>query len=281
MSKYYWFRCGVKIMQDFLYANYHAHTWRCQHAYGTEREYIEAAIAMGIKEFGFSDHIPFPDTGTYVSAIRMRMEQVPEYVGTIRALEREYKDDIRIFVGFEAEYVPEFYEEQMHMFRSCGCDYLILGQHFLNNEEMGPYTGTETEDEGRIRQYVDIVIEGMKTGSYQCLAHPDMMNYQGLDSVYDWEMTRLCKEMKELDIPLEINMLGMAYDRVYPAERFWKIAGETGNSVVLGLDAHCLEDIQNVDSYHKCMKMVDKYNLNLIKRIALEDVESRVNGRSE
>ena len=27
---------------EFLKANYHAHTWRCQHAYDTEREYIEA-----------------------------------------------------------------------------------------------------------------------------------------------------------------------------------------------------------------------------------------------
>lgn len=45
---------------DFLKANYHAHTWRCQHAYDTEREYIEAAISMGIEIFGFSDHVPCP-----------------------------------------------------------------------------------------------------------------------------------------------------------------------------------------------------------------------------
>ncbi len=261
-------------MQEFLIANYHAHTWRCQHAYGTEREYIEAAIAMGIKEFGFSDHIPFPETGGYVSSIRMKMEQAPEYVGTIRALGREYKDDIRIYVGFEAEYVPEFYEEQMRMFHAFSCDYLILGQHFLKSEEQGPYTGTETEDEGRIREYVDIIIEGMKTGSFLYLAHPDLMNYQGMDSVYDWEMTRLCREMKELGIPLEMNMLGMTYDRIYPAERFWKIAGEVQNEVVLGLDAHCLEDVVNTGTYHKCMELVNKYNLNLIKRIPLDKTEN-------
>ena len=260
-------------MQEFLIANYHAHTWRCQHAYGTEREYIEAAIAMGIKEFGFSDHIPFPETGGYVSSIRMKMEQAPEYVGTIRALGREYKDDIRIYVGFEAEYVPGFYEEQMRMFHAFDCDYLILGQHFLKSEEQGPYTGTETEDEGRIREYVDIIIEGMKTGSFLYLAHPDLMNYQGMDSVYDWEMTRLCREMKELGIPLEMNMLGMTYDRIYPAERFWKIAGEVQNEVVLGLDAHCLEDVVNTGTYHKCMELVNKYNLNLIKRIPLDKTE--------
>ena len=91
-------------MQDFIKANYHAHTWRCQHAYDTEREYIEAAIEMGIKEFGFSDHVPCPFRDGYVSGIRMTMEQAPEYVASIRNLAAEYKNDIKIYVGFEAEY---------------------------------------------------------------------------------------------------------------------------------------------------------------------------------
>ena len=257
-------------MQDFLKANYHAHTWRCQHAYDAEREYIEAAIEMGIKEFGFSDHVPCPFRDGYVSAIRMTMEQAPEYVATIRNLAEEYKNDIKIYVGFEAEYIPEYYEEQMRLFRNLRCDYMIMGQHFLQSEQNGPYTGTPTDDESRIRDYVDAVIEGMKTGSYLYLAHPDLMNYQGMDSVYDWEMTRLCKEMKELDIPLEINMLGMGEGKKhYPTERFWKIPGEVGNKVILGLDAHCKRQVQDVESYNKCMHIVDKYNLNLIDRIEM------------
>ena len=74
---------------DFLKANYHAHTWRCQHAYDTEREYIEAAISMGIEIFGFSDHVPCPYQDGYVSNIRMTMKQAPEYVETIRRLEAD------------------------------------------------------------------------------------------------------------------------------------------------------------------------------------------------
>jgi len=85
---------------DFLKANYHAHTWRCQHAYDTEREYIEAAISMGIEIFGFSDHVPCPYKDGYVSNIRMTMKQAPEYVETIRRLEAEYRDQIKIYVGF-------------------------------------------------------------------------------------------------------------------------------------------------------------------------------------
>lgn len=258
-------------MKKFLTANYHAHTFRCQHASGTEREYIEAAIDMGIKEFGFSDHIPCPFKDGYVSHIRMMMDEAPEYVHTIRTLAEEYRNDIRIYVGFEAEYIPEFYQEQMNMVHTLGVDYLIMGQHFLLSEQQGPYMGTPTDDESRIRDYVDRVIEGMDTGSYRYLAHPDLMNYQGMESVYDWEMTRLCKAMKERGIPLEINILGMgAGGKHYPTERFWKIPGEIGNDVILGLDAHSPEQVQDVESYEKCMSIVDKYNLNLINRIDIE-----------
>ena len=258
-------------MSNFITANYHAHTVRCQHASGTEREYIEAAIAMGIKEFGFSDHIPCPFRNGYVSHIRMTMEQAPDYVRTIRELADEYRNDIRIYVGFEAEYIPEFYQEQMNMVNTLGVDYLIMGQHFLDSEENGPYMGTPTEDESRIRAYVDRVIEGMDTGSYRYLAHPDLMNYQGMESVYDWEMTRLCTAMKERNIPLEINILGMgAGAKHYPTERFWKIPGEVGNDVILGLDAHSVGQVQDVASYEKCMELVSKFNLHLINRLNMD-----------
>ena len=41
-------------------------------------------------------------------------------------------------------------------------DFLILGEHFWTTEEDGPWSGTPTEDEERIRAYVDAVIEAMK-----------------------------------------------------------------------------------------------------------------------
>lgn len=256
-------------MDSFLMANYHAHTFRCRHAYGTEQEYIEAAIQMGIRELGFSDHIPCPFQDGYVSGIRMTMDEAPAYVETIRRLNWEYKGKIKLYVGFEAEYIPEFYEEQMRLFHRLDCDYLILGQHFLQSEEYGPYMGAKTEDEGRIRAYVDTVIAAMETESYLYLAHPDLINYQGMDSVYDWEMTRLCTRLKELDIPLELNVLGMSTGRNYPSERFWRIPGEIGNRVIIGLDAHSVENMTDQKGYAECMRLVEKYNLNLIDRLTI------------
>ena len=170
-------------------------------------------------------------------------------------------------VGFRE--VPEFFKEQKAMFDRLGCDYMIMGQHFMKSEQTGPYTGTPTDDESRIREYVDTVIEGMKTGMYSYLAHPDLINYQGLDSVYEWEMTRMCKALKELNIPLEINMLGISAGKHYPTERFWCIPHDIGNKVILGLDAHTVDNICDVESYEKALDIVRKYDLNLIDRIEI------------
>ncbi|MGN1132610.1 MAG: PHP domain-containing protein, partial [Ruminococcus sp.] len=38
--------------------NLHTHTYRCNHASGADRAYVEYAIKAGIKVLGISDHCP-------------------------------------------------------------------------------------------------------------------------------------------------------------------------------------------------------------------------------
>ena len=72
-----------------MIANYHTHTWRCRHADGTEREYVERAIEGGLKILGFSDHSPYPFPDGYDSGMRMRLDQVEGYVDTVLALNKK------------------------------------------------------------------------------------------------------------------------------------------------------------------------------------------------
>ena len=80
-------------------------------------------------------------------------------------------------------------------------------------------------------------------------------------------MSRLCNELKRMDIPLEINILGIGEKKHYPNPKFWEIAAKTGNKVILGLDAHCIRHMGDVSSYKKAMELVKKYNLNLIHEL--------------
>ena len=69
--------------------NYHAHTYRCKHAGGSEREYIEEAIRGGYEVFGFSDHAPMPFPKEYIPPTRMDMNELEGYVDTVLSLKKK------------------------------------------------------------------------------------------------------------------------------------------------------------------------------------------------
>lgn len=257
---------------DFLKANYHTHTTRCHHAIGTEREYIETAIEMGIEKLGFSDHVPCPFQKDYVSFIRMPMEQAEEYVDTIRTLQREYEKDIQIFAGFEAEYIPEFFPEQLAQWKRLQIDYVIMGEHFLGPENKSPYTGGGSWDRNFLKAYVDTIIEGFETGVFTYLAHPDLFLYRGLPIHYEQEMRRLCRYMKETGRPMEMNLLGMSEGKHYPNPKFWKVAGEEGVKAIMALDAHFLSNLKNTECYGKARKLLDKYGVELAEDVQLAPI---------
>lgn len=93
--------------------NFHSHTVRCQHAVGEEREYVEEAIKEGFEVIGFSDHSPYLFKNGYVSRIRMTMSQLEDYVKTIEALKKEYREDITIFLALKWNIFRGFLSRQL------------------------------------------------------------------------------------------------------------------------------------------------------------------------
>ncbi|MCH5266223.1 MAG: histidinol-phosphatase [Lachnospiraceae bacterium] len=236
-------------------ANYHTHTKRCQHASGEDREYVEAAIEAGYRVLGFSDHCPWVYPNDYVSNIRMRPSEVDGYFASLEGLREEYKSDIQLLIGYEAEYIPVLMEAQDRFFKDYPLDYMILGQHFVGEEHNHNYAGAETDSVEMLRGYVDLCIEGMKSGRYQYLAHPDLIYYTGDTKIYEREMKRLCEAMNEIDAVIEMNILGLAIGRNYPDNRFWRIAKETGNRVILGMDAHSPQQFADLATVEKAKRM--------------------------
>lgn len=228
-----------------MLANYHTHTTRCHHAKGTDREYVEEAIKAGYQTLGFADHCPWVFPDGYVSNIRMIPSEVDEYFSSLENLRKEYQKDIRILIGFEAEYMPHIIEEQDKFLKDYPLDYMILGQHFVGVECFENYAGNETDSTQILSSYVDLCIEGMKSGRYLYLAHPDLIYFTGDIDIYQKEMRRLCLAMKELDVCLEMNVLGYAMGRNYPNPYFWDVAREVGNKAILGVDAHSPKDLSN------------------------------------
>lgn len=246
-----------------MIANYHTHTKRCQHAYGEDKEYIEHAIKGGMKILGFSDHCPWIYNNGYVSRTRMLPSQLDEYFTTLGNLKKEYAKDIKIYIGFESEYIPEQMEAQDRLFKDYPIDYMILGEHFVLSEP-STYMGFPSQDENYLRIYVDTIIKGLETGKYSYVAHPDLCDYIGDINIYNKHYERLCKYLKEKNIPIEINLLGYIENRHYPNPKFLNIAKRVGNTAIIGCDAHTPDRLSNIKAQTDCIALAKKYNLTLV-----------------
>jgi histidinol-phosphatase (PHP family) len=188
-----------------------------------------------------------------------------EYVRTIRRLAERYSDKIHISVGFEMEYYPSFFNDMMNVVRGLDVDYLILGQHFIGDEwPNGIGSRGYTEDTRLLSEYVDNVVLAIKSGAFSYVAHPDIVNFDGSEGDYVREMTRLCLAAKENDVPLEINLHGLANKRHYPTQRFWKIAGEVGAPVTFGYDVHDSSSLLNHAVVKEASRFIKDFGLNYI-----------------
>ncbi|MBQ8849415.1 MAG: histidinol-phosphatase [Clostridia bacterium] len=257
-----------------MIANYHTHTYRCHHATGTERGYIETAIKGGIKYMGFSDHAPFAFPDGTESNHRVYMADRFSYVEFISKLREEYKDRIDIKIGFEMEYYPLYFKDMLKIAVDSGAEYLIMGQHSIKSEYVREtFSSTPSDSEQKLETYVNEVCEGMRTGVFSYVAHPDVINFTGDREIYLRHMRRICETSNETGVPLEINFLGIRDGRYYPTQDFWQLVGEMGCDVVYGFDAHERRSAYDRESIEKAEKMREKYGLHIVEIPKIIDIQ--------
>ena len=260
-----------------LINNYHTHTFRCGHAQGKDEEYVLKAIEAGIKKLGFSDHVPFK--GVSQPGVRMEYDRLEEYISSINSLKEKYKDQIKIYVGFEAEYYSEDKKYYENLLKEV--DYLICGQHFaLDMNKKMIYSGFPKDDQVFVIDYTNRVIEAIESGLFKYIAHPDIIlrSYTYRDSFIESQIHKICQASERCHVPLEINLEGikrqvtnniLGQEKFYPYYFFWKIASEYKIDVIIGADVHIPGDfLADYDKY--AFDIVKNYNLNLITDIDLD-----------
>ncbi len=267
-----------------MIANYHTHTPRCGHAVGSEREYIEKAIELGFRELGFSEHAPMPfpegvteENSARLLAMRMKMHEMEDYVDTLLSLREEYKNDIKLHIGFEVEHYACCYEKFLEFIADYPIDYLILGQHFEEPTVETPvrYYGDPCfRSDAVLVQYVDHVVAAIESERITYVAHPDLPMYRHKIEVYEREMGRLIRCANAHKVPLEINFYGLQDHRNYPDLAFWQIAAAIGCDVVFGSDAHAPKNLLNETAYKYAKQLVESNaGLHLLDTVAFKPLK--------
>ena len=217
--------------------NLHTHTYRCHHAKGTDEEYVIKAIENGYDLIGFSDHAPYLFPNGYVSSFRMLPSDAQNYADSIKELREKYKGKIDIKLGFELEYYPRLIDREIEFLKSLDYDYLILGQHYVDNEyeDYAIYSDSPTKSPAVLDKYISQVILGAKSGLFAYIAHPDLINFKGDNKIYD----------------------------------FWQIVSEVKNDVVIGLDAHNPNVYDDKENLERAKKYLKSLNITPLDKIEL------------
>ncbi len=229
-------------------SNFHTHTYLCGHAVGHPIDYYNQAVTDGCTALGFTDHCPYPaTTPDYWPEIRMSVQEASGYVSEVNALKSD--SQFPVYLGFECEWdknLLSWYKEGLK--GEFGADYLILGSHWLVKGKSHLYIPPEM-GKAELFEYTDQTIEGMRSGVFAFLAHPELCMGHGREWNSDVEscMKAIIAAAKDLDLPLEVNGLGMhkplwptknGTRYSYPVDEFWTLAAQEGVRVVCNADAH-------------------------------------------
>ena len=260
--------------------NYHSHTTRCLHASGTEEEYILEALRIGYDVLGFADHSPWPYKSDFVATMRMRYDELDDYLQTLRMLREKYRSRIELRIGLECEAFPEFYPWMRNLKKNGAVEYFILGNHYDTTDEnnSGFYFGRCSEPR-HLYRYMETTIAGMDSDLFVYLAHPDLFlhRYRRFDAAAREVSLTLAKEAKRLDLPLEYNLLGLLRHKIdcgdgyvgYTSDAFWETAAEIGGRAIIGVDAHSAAQLDCLDLYAQTREKLTKLGFEIVDRLNL------------
>ncbi len=237
----------------------HNHTTLCNHAVGTTQEYIKKAIELGIDIYGFSDHAPAKNN--FDPKYRMAQSSQISYEKEILNLKEKYKDDIKILLGYEVDFIQGDYilDEVL----DAKVDYLIGSIHFIpesdakyslfnsnfwgfdNPEFIDQY---QSKDIDKIYQdYFDAVSKMAKSAKFDIAGHLDLIKVFGFRSSKDVRSIALeaLKNIKKSNMVLELNPAGLRkpVQEQYPSRSLLEVAYELDIPITFGSDAHKLDDI--------------------------------------
>ncbi|MFT8364188.1 MAG: histidinol-phosphatase HisJ [Sporolactobacillus sp.] len=255
----------------------HTHSEFCPHGSGEDTEvFIRQAIAHGITHYSITEHAPLPPEflkrcagATYArDTAGIQLDQVEPYLKKMTELQHRFQADIRIYIGFEIDYLPDFEDWTRSFLNEYGnfIEDSILSLHFLRGR--GGYRAidysAEDYSDGLISFYGSF--QQAQTAYYHVLRQsvaadlgrykPKRIGHISLcrkfqstlsaeESAFSAEsrqvVSDLLEDMVQEDYSLDYNTAGLfkpLCGEPYPPDEITQEAINRGIALVFGSDAH-------------------------------------------
>jgi histidinol-phosphatase (PHP family) len=261
-----------------LLIDFHVHSPYCGHAQGKTIDYVESAIAKGLPEIGFSDHL-----GRYYLSRSQRRHHwdwgmdehlLARYYNELTELRDAYADRIAIRIGLEVDYIEGAEDLLTPIMQLYPLDFLLGSIHCLPKFSWKHIAKMPEIAEDEIyKEYFRCARAAVASGLFQSLAHPDFIwryarwPHHITDDVYRWIQDTV-KAAAEKGTCVEINVNGYTWSLVNdengidPMSRLITAIREYGACVSVGSDAHTPQSVANsfddLETYLR-VKGIDKY----------------------
>lgn len=248
----------------------HIHSPYCPHGSKDEFiEYINKAISMGLDEMSFTEHFPLPKLPIdkeFLADCAIKIEDLQKYINDVLSLKEQYKDKIKINLGFEIDYI-EGYEsiikEQLNEYIDLIED-SILSVHFVKYKDS--YYAIDCLEDfefllkelGSLTKVYDLYYETVLKSIYfdlgnfkvNRIGHPTLVRKFCIKYPYEYTNIDL---LEKIMIALDKNNISYDYNtsglrkklcgEIYSTGIFEKIASKYKISKVYGSDSHEAKDV--------------------------------------
>jgi histidinol-phosphatase (PHP family) len=219
--------------------DYHMHSCYSDGRSAPE-DYIAPAIAAGLSEIGFSEHLTlFKDLEDW----NMNPVNISPYISNLESLQKSIKK-IKIKIGLEVDFFAGKEKEISAFLAPLPLDYVIGSVHYLGEKtvDFGPEFYEGKSIDRLFEAYFDSVIEAVASDLFDVIGHCDLIRIFGYKPLADQEplYRKLAKTMKTHNVVFEVNTNGRNRPLAdfYPDRRFLYIFREENVPVCVNSDAH-------------------------------------------
>lgn len=239
----------------------------CDHAEGTLRHVLEAAVAQGFHTYGVTEHAPRLDErflyeeekelGWDVAKLKAHFEA---YARDLRDLSEEFDDRLTVLRGFEIEVVPASgYAQIMRAYRErFQFEYIVGSVHYVDEilidgpkEDFQRAVDRQGGLEELVLKYYATVAQMVQHLQPEVVGHLDIVrkNAPSGQALETPRLRRAAEEALEVIrhhhciLDLNVNAYRKGLDNPYPAPWLLKAAHRMGIPFCFGDDSHGPEEV--------------------------------------
>lgn len=223
--------------------DYHTHSVLSD-GKNTYEEMIRSAVAKGLDEIGFSDHVCLKPVNWAI-----RPEDIAVMTEQILDLKEKYADQIRIRYGIEVDFFPGKEEKIAQLIEQIPVDYVIGSVHFIGdwNFDTDQSLYGKWSNDKLYKKYFRLIQKAARSGLFDVVGHLDIIKKF---RVYpETNQDKLFEEtvaiIKENNLVVELNTGG--FDRpcaeFTPDANILEMCFRHQVPVTLSSDAHRVEHI--------------------------------------